>query len=122
MPVLVTQPFVWGDAIDPTTGTALGAVRETLLDTETTSLTYWHALEIYNDTMRGVARAKRVTLVDLARQMPKDSHLFIDRMHFGNDGALLVGKIVAQTISPTLAKKFPIHLRANGSGCGGLPQ
>jgi hypothetical protein len=38
----------------------------------------WQAMELYNDTTRRASAAARVRLIDLAREMPKDSRYFSD--------------------------------------------
>jgi lysophospholipase L1-like esterase len=117
-PILVTQPFLWGDEVDPTTGHDLGNLKETLLGESTTSLVYWKALEKYNATMRGVAETSGVTLVDLARMLPKDSFLYVDRMHFSNAGAAKVGKIIANAMCEKLQREFPKWVDRSAGDCG----
>jgi lysophospholipase L1-like esterase len=90
-PVLITQPALFGDGVDPTTCVDLRTVQSSggangLLD--------WRLLELYNDATRRVGAASRVGVIDLARELPKDSRYFYDFMHFSNEGAQLVGDIV----------------------------
>jgi hypothetical protein len=44
----------------------------------------------------------RVRLIDLARELPKDSKYFTDWVHYSNDGAVLVGDIVFSHLQPWL--------------------
>ncbi len=90
-PVLITQPALFGDATDPTTGIDLRTVQSSggangLLD--------WRILELYNDATRRVAGRAAAPLIDLARELPKDSRYFYDFLHFSNEGAERVGDIV----------------------------
>ena len=62
----------------------------------------WGRLVLYNDVTRRVAGEHHVTLVDLARELPKDSRLFYDFMHYTNDGAARVGDIIADHIEPLI--------------------
>ena len=76
------------------------------------------ALEKYNATMRGVAETNGVTLVDLARMLPKDSFLYVDRMHFSNAGAAKVGKIIANAMCEKLQREFPKWVDRSAGNCG----
>jgi hypothetical protein len=64
-----------------------------------------------NDVTRRVAATRQVLLVDLAREMPKDSRFFYDFLHFTNEGAQRVGEIIAADLMPHLS---PIALRRAG--------
>jgi lysophospholipase L1-like esterase len=98
-PVLVTQPALYGDLTDPTTGVslatpAIGAVSNGRVE--------WQSLELYNDVARRLSGELHVRLIDLAREMPKDSRYFTDWVHYTNDGARLVGDIVFSHLQPWL--------------------
>ncbi len=99
-PVLLTQPALYGDLTDPTTGVslataAIGAVSNGRVE--------WMSLELYNDVARRLSAKAGVRLIDLAREMPKDSRYFTDWVHYTNDGARLVGDIVFSHLQPWLA-------------------
>jgi lysophospholipase L1-like esterase len=98
-PVLMTQPALYGDIVDPTTGIP---VAELKVDPNSNGHLEWRLLEIYNDMTRAVSREKSVRLVDLAREMPKDSKLFTDWVHYTNEGATVVGDIVFARLGPWL--------------------
>jgi lysophospholipase L1-like esterase len=100
-PILITQPSMAGEAIDPTTGTDLGTLVE---HDGYNGHVEWRALERYNDVTRRVAGRERVFLIDLARLLPKDSRYFYDLYHFGNAGAEAVGTIVAARLRSHLLK------------------
>jgi lysophospholipase L1-like esterase len=104
-PVFITQPSLLG-GIDARTG----------LDTRTMEVDVWEKvdgafawalLERYNDVTRDVGRRRSVLVVDLARELPKDSTYFYDFFHFTNEGADRVGALVARGIAPLLAQRFP---------------
>ncbi len=105
-PVLVTQPLLWGEAVDPATGTDLGTLAEDIHGIQTTSATFWRVLEAYNDVLRQVAVEERLLLVDLANGLPKDSQFFFDKMHFSLDGAAAVGHHIAAGICPHIKMRF----------------
>ena len=89
-PVLMTQPLLFGNATDPATGVNLATVKTKFFNGKT----YWQLLQRYNDATRHLARQMKLPLIDLARQMPKDSRYFYDAMHFTNDGSEKVSDIV----------------------------
>jgi lysophospholipase L1-like esterase len=98
-PVFTTQPVVYGDVVDPATGVDLGAIQ---VRGAINGRLQWRVLEMYNDAMRRVAREHGVLLVDAAHEMPKDSRLYYDLMHFTNEGAERLGGIVADHLEPYL--------------------
>lgn len=98
-PVLLTQPALYGEAIDPTTGVDL---REVYIDGATNGILGWRLLELYNDVTREVGREMGAAVIDLAREMPKDSQYFYDFLHFTNEGAVRVGDIVFAGLQPRL--------------------
>ena len=98
-PVFTTQPALYGDAIDPVTGVDLSIIQ---VQGAANGRLWWRVLETYNDAMRRVARDRGVLLVDAAHEMPKDSRLYYDLMHFTNEGAARLGDIVADHLEPYL--------------------
>jgi lysophospholipase L1-like esterase len=91
-PVLVTQPALYGDAVDPATGVDLATLQ---VQGAANGRLWWRVLESYNEVTRTTARARGVVLVDAAHELPKDSRLFYDFMHFTNEGAAQLGNLVA---------------------------
>ena len=100
-PVLVTQPLLNGDAIDPATGVDLSTIQ---VRGAANGRLWWRVQELYNDVTRRTGKDRGVLVVDAAREMPKDSRLFYDFMHFTNDGATVLGDIVARGLIPRLAE------------------
>ena len=90
-PVLITQPALYGPAIDPESGVDLRQVRVG----EVTGDVQWEVLELYNNITREVAEEQTVFLIDLAAELPKNSSLYYDYHHFTNAGAKAVAEIVA---------------------------
>lgn len=111
IPVLVTQPVLYGDAVDTRTGIDLGKVHVSNVDGSTA----WKLLELYNDISRIVARDLEVKLVDLASELPKSSYYFYDTLHFTNEGAARIGDILYRELRPYLAKHFPDYFLSEGS-------
>lgn len=98
-PILVTQPALYGDAVDPATGVDLSTLQ---VKGAANGRLWWRVQELYNDVTRQTAHARGVVLVDAARDLPKDSRLFYDFMHFTNEGAARLGELIAAAIEPSL--------------------
>lgn len=106
-PVLVTQPSLLG-GVDVRTGIDTRTLEVELWETLDGELA-WRLLERYNDVTREVGRRHGIPVVDLAREMPKDSELFYDFFHFTNEGADRAAAIVHDALLPWLAERFPRH-------------
>lgn len=111
-PVLVTQPLLIGPGRDPDLGFRLDNIEQNLFDVPVSSLAYWNILERYNDVLRRTGKEFDVPVIDLARQMEKQSSYYIDIMHFSVKGAERVGQLVAAGLCPWLAETFPARLDA----------
>lgn len=107
LPVLVTQPLLWGEGRDPTSGADLAVSTEMLGGRQVSALTLWRALEAYNDVVRKVGRDEGVPIIDLARTLPKDFRYFIDKMHFSVEGAGYVGDVVGRELCSVIGSRFP---------------
>ena len=112
LPVLVTQPVLYGDCVDPTTGVNFA---HKFVATHMDGATAWKVLELYNDVVRQVGRDQGVLVIDLARRMPKDSRYYFDLMHYTNAGAKKVADIIATQLTPYLAQKFPQYYQSGAS-------
>ncbi|MEX0586792.1 MAG: hypothetical protein WD176_09115, partial [Pirellulales bacterium] len=97
-PILMTQPVLYGEYTDPATGVEIGP----LLHGDQTAAMRWRCLQVYNDATRRVGGEMGVLVIDLARELPKDSRLFHDWMHYSNAGAERVAGIVADALVPWL--------------------
>lgn len=98
-PILITQPMLWGEAIDPTTHVDLGRAR---ISAERNGLLYSELLALYNEETRRIGKEKNVFIIDLARRMPHDSRYYYDGIHFSNEGAQKVGDVIAEELAPYL--------------------
>lgn len=115
LPVLVTQPALFGPAVDDVTGVDLGtiAIGEQFwsVGRRWNGSMGWEMYETYNDVTRETARDRNVPLIDLASSLPKSSRLFYDTIHFTSEGAREVARIVAESLCPILAGHFPDRAR-----------
>jgi len=112
IPVLVTQPVLYGNCVDPTTGVNFA---HKFVAKHMDGATAWKVLELYNDVVRQVGRDQGVLVIDLARRMPKDSRYYFDLMHYTNAGAEKVADIIATQLTPYLAQKFPQYYQSGAS-------
>ncbi|MFA4901930.1 MAG: SGNH/GDSL hydrolase family protein [Desulfobaccales bacterium] len=108
IPVLLTQPVLYGKSVDPTTGVNLG---HKFVAKDMDGATGWQVLELYNDVTRQVGRDQGVLVIDLAREMPKDSRYYYDLMHYTNAGADKMADLIAGQLTPFLARKFPQYYK-----------
>jgi hypothetical protein len=102
-PVLITQPTLYGPGVDPVTGVDLEAVR--LGDKNGRFM--FQAIDLYNQVTRQVAQTNGVLLIDLARELPRDSALYYDYLHYTEPGAAAVAGIVARDLDPWLTRRYP---------------
>jgi lysophospholipase L1-like esterase len=91
VPVLLTQPVLYGGGVDQTTGVDLD---HRFVAKDMDGATAWQVLELYNNVTRQVGREEGVLVIDLARQMPKNSLYFYDLMHYTNAGAAKMAEII----------------------------
>jgi len=90
-PVLITQPSLFGSYTDPATGVSMGN-KWLVKNSEQNCVLNEKKLELYNDVLRSYST--RLTVIDLAREMPKNSIYFYDFIHFTNQGAEIISSIL----------------------------
>ena len=102
-PILVTQPLLFGEGIDPTTGVDLATVKTA--ENQNGRL-YWSKLEIYNREVVEIGKRMNTFTIDLAHLMPKNSLYYYDAMHFTYQGCAELAQIMSQNMTPYLQKKY----------------
>ena len=108
---MISQPALYGVTADPLTLVNLNAV--VVSDVHRTKVGQvrgklaWDVLELYNDAVRAVGRERDVLVIDAASRLPKSSQLFYDFVHFTNEGARELARIVSEDLCSFLAKRFP---------------
>ncbi|AXY75436.1 SGNH/GDSL hydrolase family protein [Paraflavitalea soli] len=107
-PVLITQPSLFGPAVDSLTGVNLERYK---LWKGMNGLLWWKRMELYNDITREVAREQEILLIDLAKVMPKSSAYFYDIVHFTNAGTSKVSDIIYRQLYPWLHKEYGTYLK-----------
>jgi hypothetical protein len=108
VPVLITQPALFGPGVDPVTHRDMARV----LAEDRSGYGRWRILELYNDTTRRIAVEDSVFLVDLAAEMPRNSAYFYDYLHYTVAGSDEVARILASRLLPFLSGTFPEFLSA----------
>jgi len=94
-PIFLTQPSLFGDFVDSTTGVEMKDKWINNKDADN-SLLQEKILELYNDVIR--SDSARILVIDLARKMPKNSEYYYDFIHFTNKGAEKVADILASEL------------------------
>jgi hypothetical protein len=97
-PILITQPVPYGPAIDPETGIDLATIEVR----SGSGYQRWREVELYNDVTREIATEYDILLIDLERELPKNTRYYYDFIHFTEDGAREVGRIVARHVQRLL--------------------
>jgi hypothetical protein len=96
-PVLITQPSLYGSYSDPFTGIAVGNKWSEKNPAGENLLLMEKVLESYNDVLRSFS--EKITVIDLARLMPKNSAYFYDFTHVTNSGAVKVADVLFSELS-----------------------
>ena len=112
VPILLTQPVLYGGQTDTVTGVDFSKVQVTR--TMNGGLA-WEVLELYNDITRRVGKEQGVLVIDLATELPKNSRYYFDLTHFTNAGAEKVAEIIYTELQPYLARKFPGYSSAGAA-------
>jgi lysophospholipase L1-like esterase len=102
-PVFITQPTLYGQGVDPSTGVDLEQVK---LGENLNGKLMYEIVELYNGVTRQVAKTEHILLIDLAQEMPKDSRYYYDYLHYTNDGAAKVAEIIGNRLTPFLAVRY----------------
>lgn len=102
-PVLITQPTLYGPGIDPVTGVDLGKIK---LGENLNGALMYAVMEMYNDTLRRMGAENGVLVIDLAREMPRNSAYYYDYLHYTEAGAAEVAGIIYRELRLFLAERF----------------
>lgn len=111
-PVFITQPALYGKAIDDVTKVNLAKIKvfgSIMMDGELS----WEWLEILNDVTRNVALSNNIFLIDLASNLPKSSKYYIDFHHHSNEGNKKIAEILYGELCPYLTVNYSDYLIEN---------
>jgi len=107
-PIVVTQPVLYGAGRDPVTGVRLDTLK---VGGESNGLEMAAVIAEYNRALLATAKQHGILAVDLARQMPRRSDLYVDFIHFNDAGNARVASIVSDAITPALLDTFSTFAR-----------
>ena len=108
LPVLISQPTLFGNTKDSVTGADLGLCK--MNDIYNGAL-WWALLSKYNEVTKTIAMERNIYFIDLANQLPKNSLYFYDVVHFTNEGSEKVGGIIYSSLKPCLQLQFKNYKR-----------
>ena len=103
-PVLITQPTLYGPGVDPATGVNLATLK---VQDHFNGQMMFDFIELYNEATRQVAQKHGVLLIDLARELPRNSAYYYNYLHYTEPGAAEVAQIIDGHLSPFLSARFP---------------
>ncbi len=103
-PILITQPLLFGEGFDVNTRANLETYK---INNTANGQLIWKLLEGYNDITRKAGRERSIKVIDLAREMPKNSLFFYDICHFSNEGAKEVSDILFKHLEKMLLYRNP---------------
>jgi lysophospholipase L1-like esterase len=99
-PVFITQPTLYGDFIYDVGGIKFSHGKE-----------IWEIQELYNNITRQVGIENGILVIDLAKEMPKNTKYYYDYYHFANEGAEKVAGIIYNNILNYISEKHSSYLR-----------
>ncbi|MES1220084.1 MAG: SGNH/GDSL hydrolase family protein [Bacteroidota bacterium] len=102
-PVLITQPSLFGSYVDSASHISMGNKWYKNGSNNDNSLLEEKVLEMYNDVLRSFSN--KIIVVDLARQMPKNSLYYYDFIHYTNAGAKKIAEILFSNLAPVIIHK-----------------
>lgn len=113
IPVLITQPALYGHGVDSVSGKDLAKVEVSGFNGDV----FWKRLELYNNITRAVAREYNVPLIDLALLLPKNSALYTDFIHYSTEGNIRISnillpyfdKIINENFNQLVNETTPLH-------------
>lgn len=102
--VLLTQPALWRPGLTAEEQGLLwmggvGAYQENPGHEYYTVEALAAGMERFNDVLRDLCRSKRATCVDLARELPRNTSVFYDDVHFNEEGARKVAAVIGDRLS-----------------------
>lgn len=98
-PVLITQPVPYGPTTDPETGANLARIEVR----SGSGYQRWREVELYNNVTREIAATYDILLIDLEVELSKNTVYYYDFIHFTEEGAKEVGRIVGKHMQNRLA-------------------
>lgn len=95
VPVFLTQPCLYGPGTDSLTHVNL---MEAKVEEGMNGELLYRLLALYNNQVKAVCREKKLTCIDLAAEMPRNSLYYYDQSHYTNEGAERIAHIVGDKL------------------------
>jgi lysophospholipase L1-like esterase len=96
IPILLTQPSMYGSFTDSSTMIRMDNKYIPGFNNSRNNLLQQTILEMYNDAVRSFST--QTPVIDLAKEMPKNSTFYYDFIHFNKQGAVKVTDILSEEI------------------------
>ncbi len=109
IPVIITQPTLFGNEIDDVTNVDLSKIKWKNVN----GALAWEVLELYNGVTKKVAANEGVFVIDLAHELEKSSRYFYDFDHYTNAGAQRISEIIYKRLCPFLKENFREYSSGN---------
>jgi lysophospholipase L1-like esterase len=103
LPVLLTQPCLYGYTTDSVTHINLSTAK---VEEGMNGALLSDLLDQYNNKVKEVCTIQSVPFIDLAALMPKNSLYYYDQTHYTNEGAREVAKVVAEKMRDILRGRY----------------
>jgi hypothetical protein len=102
--ILLTQPALWRPGLTAEEQALLwmggvGGYQEEAGHEYYTAEALAAGMERFNERLRDVCRTRSVTCIDLARELPRDTSVFYDDVHFNEAGARKVAALIGDRLS-----------------------
>ena len=107
-PIIITQPLLWGVGVDDMTSVDLSTIE---IRKGLSSGLYWRILESYNDVSKKVGQEKSILVIDLAHNLEKNPIYYYDGIHFTNEGAEEVSRIIYRQLKKYIDKHWNSFLK-----------
>jgi lysophospholipase L1-like esterase len=106
-PVFITQPSVFGDGTieggDPSIDFHPFGIENGQL--------FWRKLQLFNNATKQVSQENKITLIDLAVALAKDTAYYYDAVHYTNSGAKKISEIIYDGLKKMLDPKYDAFLK-----------
>jgi len=103
IPILMTQPVLYGEGVDPETGVDLETLE--IVPGSPGGIS-WAVLQEYNQVTRDVAGEENVLLIDLANETAKNSLYYYDMVHLTIAGNQVIAEAIFEELKPFLDAHF----------------
>lgn len=103
-PVLLTQPMLCGIGTDSLTDMNIGKVR---IVRGVNGELWNRKLDLYNQTLKRLAKEYNILCIDLAAMMPKSTLYYYDYVHYTKDGTQKLVELITPDLEQYLRREFP---------------